>query len=97
MAFSQEQNLCVLLIKHIAITFLLKVLLPYIKKGSIQNICYNSEFHAISNHQVTRYSNLKKRKISCADETLSCNKGFEPTHFMYGSDLVYHICGTLRA
>ena len=26
---------------------------PYIKNGSVQNLSYNSEFHANSNHQVT--------------------------------------------
>ena len=37
------------------------------KNGSLQNICYNSEFHANSNHQVTRYFDLA---IGC-----SCNGG----------------------
>ena len=47
---------------------------------SVQNVCYNS---------------ILLPDDCCLHETLSCNKGFELTHFLYGLHQIYLICGTL--
>ena len=58
--------------------------------GSLQSICYSSEFHANSNHQVTRscYLMMKLRVVTNVLKWLD---------FMYGLDHFSLLCGTFSA